>query len=118
MTVTFLLPCNSHSGGVRVTMQLGNCLLKRGHNVRIAYRTNPLFSRDWFFSLARSVKFRCQAISETRWLQYFNGKKEPFRNLNNVRFRDGEIVIATGEHTIGDLYELQGNINRLRYCHG
>jgi len=118
MKVTFLLPGNTASGGVRVTMQMGNCLLERGHAVRIAYRRDPLLSREQLKTLARYVTFRCQGLTETRWLSCFRGRKEAFVNLDELEFGDKEVVIATGIHTIEDLNQLQGNVLKVRYCHG
>jgi glycosyltransferase involved in cell wall biosynthesis len=118
MKVTFLLPGNSTSGGVRVTMQMGNCLLKRGHDVRIAYRRAPLFTREQVVMLARDVKFWCQGVSETRWLSFFSGRKQGFVRLEDLEFENKEIVVATGIHTIGDLERLQRNVLKVRYCHG
>ena len=35
--VTFMLPGNNWSGGVRVTVLMGNLLFNRGHRVRIVH---------------------------------------------------------------------------------
>jgi glycosyltransferase involved in cell wall biosynthesis len=118
MRITFLLPGDSRSGGARVTMQMGNCLLNRGHRVRIAYRTPAVFSREQLVSCARSVKYRLQGISETGWLSYFRGEKEPFVRLEDLHFWEKEVVIATGEHTIPGLNNLKADVRKLRYCHG
>lgn len=118
MKLTFLLPGNSYSGGVRVTMQMANRLLERGHDVRIAYRTHPLFSWESFISFARTLKFRCCAIRETQWLSCFKGEKERFVKLESLNFNEGEIVVATGEHTIEELERLERKVIKVRYCHG
>jgi glycosyltransferase involved in cell wall biosynthesis len=118
MKVTFLVPSDAASGGVRVTMQMGNKLLERGHAVRIAYRRPPWLSRDRWRAFARSVKFRLQRTLPTHWLSYFKGPKQSFANLADLQFEDNEIVISTGIHTIADLDKLQRNVRKIRYCHG
>src|SRR2546429_5612337 len=118
MKLTFLLPGDSASGGTRVTMQMGNRLLEHGHDVRIAYRTPRLFSLERLLSSARSVKFRFQGLSETRWLSDFKGKKEAFIRLDDLQFENEEIVIATGPHTIPELSSLKRRVLKVRYCHG
>jgi glycosyltransferase involved in cell wall biosynthesis len=118
MKLSFLLPGDNYSGGVRVTMQMGNCLLERGHDVRIAHRTGRRFSRRWFRTLATTAKLRSCGIRPTRWLSCFKGKTEPFVGLNDLRFEDGEILIAVGADAIGELSGLDRNTLKLRYCHG
>lgn len=99
-------------------MQMGNLLLERGHVVRIAYRGIPLLSLRRFLSCARSVKLAALGSAETRWLRSFNGETEVFQSLSDLQFDPREVVIATGEHTIGDLGSLQADVVKLRYCHG
>jgi glycosyltransferase involved in cell wall biosynthesis len=118
LSITFLLPSDWSSGGVRVTVQMGNHLFRRGHNVAIAYRTHPFFSRGKLRSSARAVKFLCCGIRATRWLQFFEGPTKPFVRLEEIDFAEKEIVIATGEDTIGDLERLERNVVKVRYCHG
>lgn len=118
MKITFLLPGDSASGGTRVTMQMGNCLIKRGHNVRIAYERGPLCSQNRFLSAARSLKYRLLGMTETLWLSQFQGRKEPFARVDQLEFTDKEIVVATGEATNDKLQQLPANLFKLRYCHG
>lgn len=118
MILTFLLPGDASSGGIRVTMQLANTLLERGHLVRIAYRRRPAFSLENLVSFARSVKFLCSGIRETRWLSSFNGKKDAFLHLDDIQFEENEIVIAVGNSAIGELQNIERNIVKMRYCHG
>jgi glycosyltransferase involved in cell wall biosynthesis len=118
MKLTFLVPSDCYSGGVRVTMQMGNCLLERGHRVRIAFPKEPLFSRSRAVELARTVKYRCQGLSETRWLKCFRGQTEGFKVLADLKFDDQEVVISTGIHTLEELQLLEKNVLKLRFCHG
>lgn len=118
MKLSFLLPGDNYSGGVRVTVQMGNYLLKRGHDVRIACRTACWFSRRWLRSLATAIKFRCYGIRPTRWLADFEGKTEAFIRLEDLNFSNGEIVIAVGADAVEELSRLDRAVIKLRYCHG
>jgi hypothetical protein len=118
MNLTFLLPGDACSGGVRVTVQMANMLLKRGHTVRIAYRRWPVFSRDRILSFARTMKLACCGISETSWINGFAGAKEAFLNLSDLRFKNNEIVIAVGNDAIGELQSLSADVIKVRFCHG
>ena len=118
MKMTFLVPADCSAGGVRVTMQMGNCLLARGHSVRIAYRVSPLLSRERLISFARSTKYLLSGISETRWLACFKGHKQPYTRLNAIAFEKKEIVISTGVHTLAELLALNRDVLKVRYCHG
>jgi glycosyltransferase involved in cell wall biosynthesis len=118
MTLTFLLPGDACSGGIRATMQMGNRLLRRGHDVRIAYRAPRVLSRETALSLARSLKFFCSGIQETRWLRFFEGKKEAFLRVQDLAFEENEIVIAVGNSAVGELSDLKRNVHKVRYCHG
>jgi glycosyltransferase involved in cell wall biosynthesis len=118
MNLTFLLPGDACSGGVRVTVQMANMLLKRGHAVRIAYRRQPIFSRNRLLAFARSLKLTFCGIKETRWINEFTGVKEAFFKLNDLRFKNNEIVIAVGNDAIGELQVLPVNVIKVRYCHG
>ena len=99
-------------------MQMANCLLERGHTVRIAYRRPLLLSRKRLLSLARSVTYRLRGLSETRWLSWFKGCKETFITLKDLQFAEREVIIGTGPGTIPELRRLNGNVLKLGYCHG
>lgn len=118
MTLTFLLPGNAVSGGVRATAQIGRALLQRGHAVRIAYRMPRGVSREKLLSIARAAKFLCSGVRETRWLSRFGGRLERFRRLTDVRFEDNEIVIAVGNSAVEELQTIKRNVIKVRYCHG
>ena len=118
MQITFLIPGNSCSGGVRVTVQMGNCLLDRGHRVRVAYPKLPFLSRQALADAGRALLYRFQRTPETRWLSWFRGPMERYRKLSDLELSPGEVVIATGIHTIPDLQALEGDYVKVRYCHG
>jgi hypothetical protein len=99
-------------------MQMGNCLLERGHQVRIAYQRSPRLSGQGLKDLGREAKLWLQGITQTSWLRRFQGAKASFVRLADLRFEPGEVVIATGVHTIGMLQSLGGDVIKVRYCHG
>jgi glycosyltransferase involved in cell wall biosynthesis len=112
--VTFLLPGDNRSGGVRVTAVMGNLLLERGYVVRIAHP--DLWRRLW--SDPRSM-LPPSLIQNRGWLHIFKGQIIPYSDINRIRFTPGEIVIAVGTYMIADLHNLRApHIFKVRYNHG
>lgn len=107
--ITFLLPGDNLSGGVRVTALMGNLLLARGHRVRIALP--PRWRQVWADpSLLASGR---------GWLHTFGGTRAPYRDINQLRFLPGEIVISVGTYMIADLQRLAApGVIKVRYNHG
>ncbi len=113
--VTFVLPGRGHSGGVRVTVEMANGLLETGYRVRIACRNSPQGR------LKRSLKrFREGLLRQQGdWIPSFRGRLETFRtSLSEIRFHSGEVVIAVGSHTVRYVDALDGDVVKVRYCHG
>lgn len=116
--VTFIVPGDNRSGGVRVTVIMANCLLARGHRVRIVHPVIQRFSRAWWRALAaRLLKGRKQT-KNSGWLSEFKGPVAGFGRINDLAFAPREIVISVGTLTIGHLEELRANVIKLRYNHG
>jgi glycosyltransferase involved in cell wall biosynthesis len=113
--VTFVLPCDGPSGGVRVTVDMAQRLLDRGHGVRLIYRA-PSF-KDGLVERARTVLRWVQGSKDFNWVTRFQGPKQSFHRLDEVQFGKGEIVIAVGEHVALDVYELPKEVIKVRYCH-
>jgi glycosyltransferase involved in cell wall biosynthesis len=112
--VTFLLPGDNRSGGVRVTAVMGNLLLERGYVVRIAHPAP--WRRLW--SDPRSF-LPPVLIQNHGWLHIFKGPITPYSDLNRIHFAPGEIVIAVGTYMIADLQKLRTpHIVKVRYNHG
>jgi glycosyltransferase involved in cell wall biosynthesis len=109
MKITFVLPSDDISGGVRVTVKLAEELLKKGYNVRIACRRHTV-------SIKNAIKHLL--IFHNSWVDKYQGSKEYFNDLNDLNFHDGEIVIAVGSFTINYVASLQANVFKIRYCHG
>jgi glycosyltransferase involved in cell wall biosynthesis len=113
--VTFVLPSDGPSGGVRVTVEMAQRLRDRGHAVRVVYRSLPRW--EGLMDRARTVLRWIQGSKDFNWVHRFHGPKQAFRKLNEVPFSKGEIVIAVGEHVTLDVYELPREIIKVRYCH-
>lgn len=118
MNITFVLPGDGRSGGVRVTAEMANQLLARGHGVRIAFRRPPTAS---LANLKRSVQrtaLRCLGNSDYDWLPAFRGPRVGYQTLGSLSFSEGEIVIAVGSRTVEDVDALTAPVRKVRYCHG
>lgn len=118
LKITFVLPGRGRSGGVRVTVEMANRLLKRGHAVRIAWRRAPLTSYEGLRNTAKRFALHLNRFNHHDWLQDFRGLAEPFQNLSSLRFSRNEVVIAVGTMTIEDVFNLPGSVLKVRYCHG
>lgn len=117
--VTFVLPGDNRSGGVRVTVIMGNFLLDRGYRVRIVYPKSKLFSFANLKMQISSIKqcyFREYVIG---WFHAFTGRIEAYRDINELDFQHGEIVIAVGTYMIPEICKLRTpNVIKVRYNHG
>jgi len=115
---TFVLPGRNRSGGVRVTMEMGNRLMELGHSVRIVYR-RPLLSLMWRGRvLAGSVIRRLRGAVHNDWLVNFRGPIECFDELSDLDFERDEIVIAVGSKAVPHVRKLTAPVTRVRFCHG
>src|SRR4029077_11136982 len=104
--VTFVLPGNNWSGGVRVTVLMGNLLLNRGHRVRIVRPKAEFSSGGNLRSLAARLKQVFAGRRESGWLQTFAGVTELYWDINEIAFEPGEIVIGVGTYVVPHLQKL------------
>jgi len=112
-SITFLLPGDNLSGGVRVTARMANLLLDRGYDVRIA-----LPSR-WRQLWANPSLLKRRGTVKGGWLHTFRGSIAGYNDINCLRFAPGEVVIAVGTFMIADLQKLNHpNLVKVRYNHG
>ncbi|KMQ51472.1 Glycosyl transferase [Chitinispirillum alkaliphilum] len=112
MRITFALPADNRSGGVRVTAIMGNLLLDKGHIVRIIYPRRKV-------TLTRMIKTCVYSKSNSGWLHTFKGKIETFFNINDLHFQPGEIVLAVGTYMVPFVYQIDNKyIIKVRYNHG
>ena len=114
MKITSILPANGIAGGIRSTVNLSNCLLERGHKVRILYKRKKTVR-----SLYRELKKRLVISDCKDWLNNFKGKVEAYNDISKCDFDKGEVIIAVGSMTIEELYRYSNeDIYKLLYCHG
>ena len=117
--VTFMLPGNNWSGGVRVTVLMGNLLLNRGHRVRIVRPKVEFSPVVNLRSIASRFKQVFPGQHESGWLQTFSGTIELYKDINEIEFEQGEIVIGVGTYMIPHLQKLRAeHVTKVRYNHG
>jgi glycosyltransferase involved in cell wall biosynthesis len=114
--VTFVLPGDHRSGGVRVTMLMANELLGRGIKVRIACLEDDLSA---WRRVARRVKSMALLSQNAGWLHEFEGEMESARNLAKLDYSPGEVVIAVGTYVVGRVRALAApEVMKVRFNHG
>ena len=118
MNILFVLPGSGRSGGTRVTVELGNHLLRRRHNVQIACRVSPFFSPNGIKRTLRKYHFGLLGINNYDWIQLFEGQLQYYSNIEQIELQNGMIVIAVGSMAVDDVLRLRGDIFKIRYCHG
>ena len=116
MDITFVLPGEARCGGVRVTVCMANQLLRRGHRVRIAILRPNLLDRAR--QHMRLMWLRRYSQDVAGWVHGFRGTLERFRELDDLAFNSGEIVVAVGIFTIRHVYNLKQDVLKVRYNHG
>lgn len=113
--VTFLIPGDHRSGGVRVTVIMSNILLERGHRVRIAFPRKRLFSRKFLRDTFHRLTRRCR---DAGWLHQFQGRMESYRLPDDLIYQPEEIVIAVGTYMVAPLREMTKPVTKARFNHG
>ena len=112
--VTFVLPGDGRSGGVRVTAIMANLLLDRGHAVRIACKRPRRSWKDVLFMLGKLWGTK----NNSGFLEVFRGRVEPYENLDELNYKEEEIVIAVGTYTIPDIRRMTKPVTKIRFNHG
>lgn len=113
MHLSFLLPRDNRSGGVRVTAIMAQLLREKGYNVRIICIDKPSFA-----SKVRSAIKNKFSSKNTGWLHIFKGPVEWPSHPQELTFQDKEIVIGVGTYTLSYLINLPDNLIKLRFNHG
>lgn len=113
MFITFILPEDNRSGGVRVTAIMAQLLRERGHTVRIC-----LVKKQRTSERLKKLGRRLRNIKDDGWLHLFSGKIEETPDLNTAKFAANETVIAVGTYMIPHLVGIEADIIKLRYNHG
>jgi len=116
--VTFLLPGDNRSGGVRVTAIMGNLLLGRGYDVRIAHRRpGHLTTRGVIEAVSRAGRALVPGREEG-WLHVYRGRVESYVDVNDLAFEPREVVIAVGTYMVPDVLAIRASVTKVRFNHG
>lgn len=115
--VTFALPGDYRSGGVRVTVIMANHLLAKGIECRIACPQPPANLATFLKGLREKIRGR--SGKNAGWLHQFTGKVESYRKLDDLSFAEGETVLAVGTYMVEDVRSIQTpNVRKVRFNHG
>ena len=114
--ITFVLPGDHRSGGVRVTVLMANLLLERAHQVRIAHPATSLFTKDGLKQTVRRVLNGSN--HNDGWLHQFRGRLETYGRLDDLDFHDDEVVIAVGTYMVATVREMKKPVMKVRFNHG
>lgn len=113
--ITFVLPGDHRSGGVRVTVLMANLLLERAHDVRIACPRKRLLSKD---GLKQTLR---RALGRNRnggWLHQFRGSLQSYGKLDDLDYQPDEVVIAVGTYMVGEVRAMAKPVLKVRFNHG
>ncbi len=114
--ITFVVPGDHRSGGVRVTVLMANLLLKRAHDVRIAHPGKRIFTKD---NLRRIVHgMRNRKNGNEGWFHQFHGRIESYGKLDDLEYSEDSIVIAVGTYMVADVREMTKPVMKVRFNHG
>ncbi len=116
MNVTFVLPGDYRSGGVRVTVIMANALLEKGIACRIAC-PKPRLSLG---SIAKSLRDKASGRGgrNAGWLHQFSGPTAYYKNLDELDYAKDEFVIAVGTYMVNDVRRMAKPVRKIRYNHG
>lgn len=113
--ISFVLSSLNRSGGSRVTVDMGNLLLKKGYKTRIIVG-KPVFSLK---NLIRTALLKFKGASFHNWGSFFEGETLYFENcLDEISFDDGEVVIGVGTDGTQLCRNLKQPVMKIRFCHG
>ena len=116
MNVTFALPGDYRSGGVRVTVIMANALLEKGIEARIAC-PKPSHSLGTIAKGLRD-KLTGRGGKNAGWLHQFKGRLQYYRQLDDLDYAPEEIVIAVGTYMVKDLRRMTKPVRKVRFNHG
>ncbi|SMF13456.1 Glycosyltransferase involved in cell wall bisynthesis [Alteromonadaceae bacterium Bs31] len=114
MKVSFLIPGDNRSGGVRVTAIMAEMLRNKGYGVRIICVQKP----KRLVELKKKIERKLKGIKDVGWLFQFKGEIVHQSDLSRLTFDEGEVVVSVGTYTVEKLLELPDYVNKLRYNHG
>lgn len=114
--ITFALPGDHRSGGVRVTVIMANLLLARGYAVRIACRRPARSLTASARRLLRSLRTR--KTGAAGWLHEFKGNVAYYDSLDQLDYAAEEVVIAVGTYMVDDVRRMTKPVVKVRFHHG
>ena len=115
-SVTFGLPGDGRSGGVRVTAIMANLLMSRGYQVRIILPKRRKSIKGRILSLVNQLSVKNK--KNAGFLHVFRGPVERYTDINSLSYREGEVVIAVGTYSVADVRKLARVPFRVRFNHG
>ncbi len=115
--VTFVLPGDYRSGGVRVTVIMANQLLDKGIKCRIVCpKAKPSLTT---FAKGIRESLRGRGGKNAGWLHQFQGEVAYYRKLDDLCFSEGETVLAVGTYMVEDVRAIKNTkIRKVRFNHG
>ncbi len=114
LKITFILPGDGPSGGVRSSVILANGLVARGHSVRILYYKGDGI-RDVLRNTVRNILHR----KAGNWLSHLNCSVQSFAAIERESFTSGEIVVGMGLWSCRELRKIQAqDVTKIHYLHG
>jgi glycosyltransferase involved in cell wall biosynthesis len=103
MKITFILPGSSRSGGIKAPVQIANCLLRRGYDVRLVVNTKSENVKETLRKLWIKMRFP----GNNNWLDLFNGQVEKYSDVTRCCFGEDEIVILSGWWAAREFHRLK-----------
>lgn len=103
MKISFILPGFGRAGGIKAPVQIANCLLGRGHNVRLVVNTK---SENTIEDL-RKLWIKMRFPGNNNWLDSFNGQIEKYSDVTRCCFGEDEIVILSGWWAAREFHRLK-----------
>ncbi len=114
--ITFALPGDYRSGGVRVTVIMANQLLEKGIKCRIACpKPKPNLTT---FAKGILNKFTSRSGENAGWLHLFQGENPSYNTLDELEYAEDEVVIAVGTYMVEDVRNMRKPVRKVRFNHG
>jgi len=94
---------------------MANLLLERGYQVRIVHPLERVSVRERLARLASLVQL---SKRPTGFLHEFKGGVLKYKQLDDLNYAPGEIVIAVGTYSVPDVRGMSKPVLKLRFNHG
>jgi len=115
LRISFMLRGWEIAGSVRSTIQIGNGLLARGHEVRILYRNDLSGLKNKI----RKIWLKLRYSFGSDWLLRFKGETFMYDKLVPALFSPEELIVSMCSRTTFDICKLPEDIGiKVFYCRG